>query len=56
MWQKGLISLETLRRQATIKHCLTLCPSVAWSPQVAHDLLASMIDSTLNGAGGRQAI
>ena len=26
MWQKGLISLETLRRQAIIKHCLDLMP------------------------------
>ncbi len=26
MWQKGLISVETLRRQAIIKHCLDLMP------------------------------
>ena len=26
MWQKGLISVETLRRQAIIKHCLDLIP------------------------------
>ena len=26
MWQKGLISLETLKRQAIIKHCLDLMP------------------------------
>ena len=26
MWQKGLISLETLKRQAIIKHCVDLMP------------------------------
>ena len=26
LWQKGLISLETLRRQAIIKHCVDLMP------------------------------
>ena len=26
MWQKGLISLEALRRQAIIKHCIDLMP------------------------------
>jgi AcrR family transcriptional regulator len=26
MWQKGLISLETLKRQAIIKHCIDLMP------------------------------
>ena len=55
MWQKGLISLETLRRQATIKHCLDLMPFCRMETRKwLNDLLASMTDSTLNGAGGRQ--
>ena len=55
MWQKGLISLETLRRQATIKHCLDLMPFCRMETRKwLNDLLASMTDSTLNEAGGRQ--
>ena len=55
MWQKGLISMETLRRQAIIKHCLDLMPfcrreTCKW----LDDLLASMVESTRNGAGGEQ--
>ena len=55
MWQKGLISMETLRRQATIKHCLDLMPFCRMETRKwLNDLLASMTDSTLNGACGRQ--
>ena len=56
MWQKGLISLETLRRQAIIKHCLDLMPFCRMETREwLDDLLASMMESTRNGAGIRQA-
>ena len=56
MWQKGLISTETLRRQATIKHCLDLMPFCRMETRKwLDDLLASMVESTRNGAGGGQA-
>jgi AcrR family transcriptional regulator len=52
MWQKGLISLETLRRQAIIKHCLDLMPFCRMETRKwLDDLLASMAESTRNGAG-----
>ena len=55
MWQKGLISLETLRRQATIKHCLDLMPFCRMDTRKwLDDLLASMMESTRNGAGNLQ--
>ena len=55
MWQKGLISTETLRRQATIKHCLDLMPFCRMETRKwLDDLLASMVESTRNGAGGGQ--
>ena len=55
MWQKGLISLETLRRQAIIKHCLDLMPFCRMEPRKwLHDLLASMMGSTRNGASNLQ--
>jgi len=55
MWQKGLISLETLRRQAIIKHCLDLMPFCRMETREWLDaLLASMMESTRNGAGNIQ--
>ena len=55
MWQKGLISLETLRRQAIIKHCLDLMPFCRTETrQWLNDLLISMTESTQNGARSRQ--
>jgi len=55
MWQKGLISLETLRRQAIIKHCLDLMPFCRMETRKwLDDLLASMAESTRNGAGNLQ--
>ena len=55
MWQKGLISLETLRRQAIIKHCVDLMPFCRMDTRKwLDDLLASMVESTRNGAGNTQ--
>ena len=55
MWQKGLISMETLRRQATIKHCLDLMPFCRMENRKwLDDLLASMMGSTRNGASNLQ--
>ena len=55
MWQKGLISLETLRRQAIIKHCLDLMPFCRMETRKwLDDLLASMAESTRNDAGNLQ--
>ena len=55
MWQKGLISLETLRRQAIIKHCLDLMPFCRMETRKwLDDLLASMVESTRNGASNLQ--
>ena len=55
MWQKGLISMETLRRQATIKHCLDLMPFCRMETRKwLDDLLASMMGSTRNGASNLQ--
>ena len=55
MWQKGLISMETLRRQATIKHCLDLMPFCRIETRKwLDDLLASMMGSTRNGASNLQ--
>ena len=52
MWQKGPISLETLRRQAIIKHCLDLMPFCRMETREwLDDLLASMMESTRDGAG-----
>jgi len=57
MWQKGLISLETLRRQAIIKHCLDLTPFCQMDTRKElDDLLASMMESTRNGAGNIQTL
>ena len=55
MWQKGLISLETLRRQAIIKHCLDLMPFCRMETRKwLDDLLASMMGSTRDGASNLQ--
>ena len=55
MWQKGLISLETLRRQAVMKHCLDLMPFCRLETRKwLDDLLASMTEPTRNGAGNLQ--
>ena len=55
MWQKGLISLETLRRQAIIKHCLDLMPFCRMETREWLDaLLASLMESTRSGAGNLQ--
>ena len=52
MWQKGLISLDTLRRQAIIKHCLDLMPFCRMETREwLDDLLASMMESTRDGEG-----
>ena len=57
MWQKGLISLETFRRQAIIKHCVDLMPFCRMDTRKwLDDLLASVMKSTRNGAGSRQAL
>ena len=43
MWRKGLISLETLRRQAIIEHCLDLMPFCRMKPRNwLSDLLGSL--------------
>jgi AcrR family transcriptional regulator len=53
MWQKGLISMETLRRQAIIKHCVDLMPFCRMDTRKwLNDLLASMMEATRNRAGG----
>ena len=55
MWQKGLISLETLRRQAIMKHCLDLMPFCQMETRRwLDDLLASIVESTRNGASKLQ--
>ena len=55
MWQKGLISLDTLRRQAIIKHCLDLMPFCRMETRKwLDDLLASMMGSTRDGASNLQ--
>ena len=42
MWQKGLISIETLKRQAIVKHCVDLMPFCqAETANWLADLLAS---------------
>ena len=48
MWQKGLISLETLRRQAIIKHCLDLMPFCCTETA---DWLNELLCSTMKAPG-----
>ena len=55
MWQKGLISTGTLRRQAIIKHCVDLMPFCRMETRKwLDDLLASMMGSTRSGASNLQ--
>ncbi len=57
MWQKGLISMETLRRQAIIKHCLDLIPFCQMETREwLNDLLGSLTTTTQKRASGAQAI
>jgi len=57
MWQKGLISLETLKRQAIIKHCIDLMP---FCREQTRDWLNETLSSTTNSAkkstGARRSI
>ena len=57
MWQKGLISLETLKRQAIIKHCIDLVP---FCREQTRDWLNETLSSTTNSAkkstGARRSI
>ena len=56
MWQKGLISLETLRRQAIIKHCLDLMPFCRMETRRwLDDLLGSLTTKSQKRASGAQA-
>lgn len=56
MWQKGLISLETLRHQAVIKHCLDLMPFCRMETRKwLDDLLSSLTTTTQKRANGAQA-
>ena len=55
MWQKGIISLETLKRQAVIKHCLDLIPFCRMETRNwLNDLLGSLT-TTQGPAGNAQA-
>ena len=47
MWQKGLISLETLKRQAIIKHCIDLMP---FCREQTRDWLNETLSSTTKSA------
>jgi hypothetical protein len=56
MWQKGLISLETLRRQAIIKHCLDLMPFCRMETRKWLDgLLGSLTTKSQKRASGAQS-
>ena len=56
MWQKGLISLETLRHQTVIKHCLDLMPFCRMETRKwLDDLLNSLTTTTQKRANGAQA-
>ena len=51
MWQKGLISVETLRRQAVIKHCLDLMPFCCTeTAKWLNELLFSTMNAPENGS------
>lgn len=55
MWQKGIISLETLRRQAVIKHCLYLMPFCRMETRNwLNDLLGSLAKTTQGRASNAQ--
>ena len=53
MWQKGLISLETLRRQAIIKHCVDLMP---FSCTETANWLGELLSSTMKAPRNRSNI
>ena len=56
MWQKGIISLETLKCQAVIKHCLDLIPFCRMETRNwLNDLLGSLTTTTQGPAGNAQA-
>ena len=56
MWQKGLISTDTLQRQAIIKHCLDLMPFCRMETRKwLDDLLGSLTTTTQKRAKGAQA-
>ena len=56
MWQKGIISLETLKRQTVIKHCLDLIPFCRMETRNwLNDLLGSLTTTTQGPAGNAQA-
>ena len=56
MWQKGIISVETLRRQAVIKHCLDLMPFCRRETRNwLNDLLGSLTTTTQKPGGNAQA-
>ena len=55
MWQKGLISLETFRHQAVIKHCLDLMPFCRMGTRKwLDDLLSSLTTTTQKRANCAQ--
>ena len=57
MWQKGLISLETLKRQTTIKHCLDLLPFCRTeTAEWLNELLSSTMKSPRSGSNRATAI
>ena len=55
MWQKGLISTETLRRQAVIKHCVDLMPFCRMETRKWLDDLLGSLTTTKKRASGAQA-
>ncbi|MEO1864196.1 MAG: TetR/AcrR family transcriptional regulator [Pseudomonadota bacterium] len=56
MWQKGLISTGTLRRQAIIKHCVDLMPFCRMETRKwLDDLLGSLTTKNQKRASGAQA-
>ena len=57
MWQKGLISLETLKRQAIIKHCIDLMPFCREQTRDwLNETLSSTTKSARKSADARQSI
>ena len=53
MWQKGLISLETLKRQAIIKHCVDLMPFCC---RETANWLDELLSSTMKAPRNRSKI
>ena len=57
MWQKGLISMDTLRRQAIIKHCIDLMPFCREQTRDwLNETLSSTTKSARKSADARQSI